>query len=555
VLIALDGTETPIDDSAAPIRNHRGDIVGAVLVFRDIAERRASERAAAFLEALVASSDDAIFGKSLDGIVQTWNDGAERLYGYRAEEIIGHLALELIPPDRAHEESDVLERLRAGERVSHMETVRRRKDGTLRDVSLTLSPVLSPTGEVVGVSHVARDITEQKRHDQNLHQTQKLESLGVLAGGIAHDFNNLLVGMLGNASLALEELPSHTPARALIQDVILASERAAQLTRQMLAYSGKGRFVLEKIDLSAEVRETLPLLQAAIPRTVELRLQLARELPLVEVDPSQLHQVVMNLVVNGAEAIPEGRTGTVDVTTKRVRVDAADLARRQDLAGGELRAGEYVLLEIRDSGAGMDAATRERIFDPFFTTKFTGRGLGLAAVLGIVRGHGGSIAVSSEPGRGATFRVWLPAKLQAEKRVQPDGQPPRDLTGAGTVLVVDDDDTVRRVAKTALERHGYTVLAAVNGAEGVELFRRHADEIRCVILDLTMPVMSGEEALRQIAAARSGVPVILSSGYSEAEALRRFAGQGLAGFLQKPYQAATLAAKVREALGVAGAAG
>jgi CheY-like chemotaxis protein len=316
----------------------------------------------------------------------------------------------------------------------------------------------------------------------------------------------------------------------------------------MLAYSGKGRFVLEKLDLSAEVRDTLPLLQAAIPRTVELRLQLAADLPVVEVDPAQVHQLLMNLVVNGAEAIPAGRPGTVDVATRRVTVDPAELQRRQELAGGELRAGEYVVLEVRDSGAGMDAATRDRIFDPFFTTKFTGRGLGLAAVLGIVRGHGGSIAVESEPGRGAAFRVWLPAKGRAAKREAAAVPSLSDLSGAGTVLVVDDDDTVRRVAQLTLKRHGYTVLTAANGAEGVELFTRHTAEIRCVILDLTMPVMSGEEALRRIAATRAGVPVILSSGYTEAEALRRFAGQGLAGFLQKPYQAATLAAKVRDAI-------
>jgi CheY-like chemotaxis protein len=337
-----------------------------------------------------------------------------------------------------------------------------------------------------------------------------------------------------------------------MEEVILAGERAAQLTRQMLAYAGKGRFVLEMIDLSAEVRDTLPLLQAAIPRTVGLRLQLATDLPLVEVDAAQLHQIFMNLVVNGAEAIPEGRTGTVDVATRRVTIGDTDLPLRQELAGGELRAGEYVLLEVRDSGAGMDAATRERIFDPFFTTKFTGRGLGLAAVLGIVRGHSGAIAVSSEPGRGATFRVWLPARRQGEIQESPAGQPPLDLAGAGTVLVIDDDETVRRVAKTTLERYGYTVLDAANGAEGVDLFRLRAAEIRCVVLDLTMPVMSGEEALRRIAGIRAGVPVILSSGYSEAEALRRFAGQGIAGFLQKPYQAATLAAKVRQALGAAG---
>jgi PAS domain S-box-containing protein len=549
ILIALDGTEIPIDDSAAPVRLDDGPIQGVVLVFRDITERRQGERSTAFFEALVASSDDGIAGKTPDGIVQSWNAGAERLYGYSAAEMVGRPMTDLIPPDRVHEEAEILERLRAGELVSHLETVRRRRNGSLVDVSLTFSPIRDRSGEIVGVSHVARDITEQKRNAETLRESQKMESLGILAGGIAHDFNNLLTGILGNASLVLEDLAGDARARHRIEDVIQAGERAAQLTGQMLAYSGKGRFVVEKVDLSAKVSDMTPLLQAAIPRTVELRLDLENGLPPVEADCSQLQQLLTNLIVNGAEAIREGEAGAIEILTRRLRVDAAYMQQQPEVVGGDLRPGEYVLLEVRDSGSGMDQATRKRIFDPFFSTKFIGRGLGLAAVLGIVRAHGGCIAVSSMPGQGTVFRVWLPAAEPAPAPAAKARQEAPERAGAGTILVVDDEEVVRKVAKAALERHGYTVIQAENGAEGVAVFGANAARIRCVVLDLTMPVMSGEEALRRIQELRPDVPVILSSGFKEAEALRRFEGLKLAGFLQKPYRAATLAAKITHVLG------
>jgi PAS domain S-box-containing protein len=555
VLIARDGTEIPIDDSGAPIHGESSGIQGTVLVFRDITERRGAERNAAYLEAIVASSDAAIIGKSLDGIIQSWNTAAERLYGYRAEEIIGHPAVDLIPPDRVHEESDILEQMRRGGRIIHFETVRRRKDGTPVNVSLVISPIRDKSGQIIGISHVARDITEQKAFAENLRQTQKLESLGILAGGIAHDFNNLLVGILGNASMALSEIPGDSPARGSIEGVLAASERAAQLTRQMLAYSGKGRFVLEPIDLSARIRETVPLIQAAIPRTVVLQLHLVEGLPAIEADPSQIQQLVMNIVINGAEAIPEGHPGAVTITTRIQDVHERYIGSHTEPGALELEPGKYILLEIRDSGSGMNEATRARMFDPFFTTKFTGRGLGLAAVQGIVRGHGGSIDVSSAPGQGTIVRVLLPAQ---EQRVQPALQKQQrsgDLRGSGAVLVVDDEEMVRKFAQQVLEQHGYTLLLAEDGERGVEIFRRESHRIRCVVLDLTMPLMSGAETLARMKELRADIPIILSSGFSEADAVRRFEGKGLAGFLQKPYQITALLEGVKSAIGYTAPAG
>jgi PAS domain S-box-containing protein len=546
ILLAGDGTEIPIDDSGAPIQSG-GRAVGVVLVFRDVTARRRAERDAAYLAALVESSSDAVVGYSPEGIIQSWNAGAERLYGYRADEILGRPIGDLAPPDRAAEVVEFVDRLRAGESIVHTETLRRRKDGSTVDVSLAISPIRNSAGQMIGISHVARDITEQKLQTEKLRQTQKLESIGILAGGIAHDFNNLLAGILGNASLALEDVAPASDVRQRLIDVIAASEKAAELTRQMLAYSGKGQFVLERIDLSARIRETMRLIQTALHANVALELDLQAGLPAIEADPSQIQQLVMNIIINAAEAIPAGRRGTVTVSTRRLVLDGTQI-RHLGPGAGELTPGLHVLFEVADNGVGMDEATRAKIFDPFFTTKFTGRGLGLAAVLGIVRGHHGFIGVTSTPGQGATFRVLLPAvEAAVEPRAQLEPARRPALECGGKVLVVDDEEVVRRMARQILEHYRCGVLLAEDGARGVEIFTREADEIGCVILDLTMPVMSGEEALQRMRSLRTDIPIVISSGYNKAEAMRRFDGKGVAGFLQKPYRAVAFMEAVRAA--------
>ena len=519
-----------------------------MLVFRDISERRRAQRDAAYLAAIVESSEDAIIGLSPAGIIQSWNPGAQRIFGYQAGEVIGRPLAELLPPDRGDEEAGILDQLGRDGSILQSETVCLRKDGTAVDVSITVSPIRDKTGQMIGISHVVRDITEQKKNAEQMRQTQKLESLGVLAGGIAHDFNNLLTGILGNASLALDDLTPGSPARESVEAVISASERAAQLARQMLAYSGKGHFVLERLDLSARVRDTLPLIKSSIPASVELQLDLGEGLPAVEADGAQLQQLIMNIIINGAEAIPEGRPGTVAITTRTEEVTEERSREQQAVVGSELVPGTYILFQVTDTGVGMDEETRARIFDPFFTTKFTGRGLGLAAVLGIVRGHRGCIEVSSTLGQGTTFRVLLPAAAgRADQPVAPATQSV-DLHGSGLILVVDDEQTVRAVAKQSLERYGYKVLLAEDGARGLDIFNREADRIQCVVLDLTMPVMGGEETLSHMKAVRASVPIILSSGFNEAQAVRRFEGKGLAGFLQKPYKSSVLLETVKRVL-------
>ncbi len=382
------------------------------------------------------------------------------------------------------------------------------------------------------------------RLDETLRQSAKLESLGVLAGGIAHDFNNLLTGILGNASLALETVGETHPATQNLRDAIEASERAADLTKQMLAYAGKGRFLIEPVDISALVRQISALIRISIPKHVKLRLDLQQPLPFVEADVAQLQQLIMNLVINAAEAIPEHRQGSVLAITRSQEADAEYLA---TLDAADAAPGTYVAINIHDNGMGMDEATLSKIFDPFFTTKFTGRGLGLAAAIGIVRGHKGVLKVFSSPGQGTTFKVLLPVSA-AVRTQSPTAIALTAASGQGTVLVVDDELVVRKMAANGLERYGYTVVTADDGREGVERFKDLHSRLNLVILDMTMPVMSGEEALGEMRLINPRIPIVLSSGYSEVEAIRRFAGKGIAGFLQKPYTGATLAESVRKIL-------
>jgi signal transduction histidine kinase/ActR/RegA family two-component response regulator len=380
--------------------------------------------------------------------------------------------------------------------------------------------------------------------EHKLQETQKLESLGVLAGGIAHDFNNLLVSILGNVGLVLLDLEPASPVRESIEQIKIAAQRAADLTKQMLAYSGKGRFVMQPIRLNAIIAEMTQLLQVSINKNARLKFNLAENLPPFEGDATQVRQVVMNLIVNASDAIGE-RPGVITLTTGYVRADRTYLA--QTFMAPDLPEGGYVYLEVADTGAGMDAATRARIFDPFFTTKFAGRGLGLAAVLGIVRGHRGAIKVYSEPGDGTVFRVLFPC--QEVKTASGNGSgPEEERRGNGTVLVIDDEDVVRAVTKRMLERFGYTPLVAEDGQSGVQLFRAHQGEIVCTLLDMTMPRMSGEQALREIQKVTPEARVVLMSGYTEEEAISRFAGKGLSGFMQKPYTPEELEEKIHAAL-------
>jgi two-component system cell cycle sensor histidine kinase/response regulator CckA len=400
-------------------------------------------------------------------------------------------------------------------------------------------PLYDDQGELWGAIEVARNITERKRAEEErtrmeaqMREVQKLESLGVLAGGIAHDFNNLLMAILGNADLALLALSIASPARPHVEEISRGSLRAADLCRQMLAYSGKGRFVIGRYDLGEIVQEMAQMLKVSVSKKANLRYSFTAALPAVEVDATQMRQVIMNLIINASEAM-EDQNGFISVVTGVMDCDRAFLA--ESYLDDNLPEGKYVYLEVADTGCGMDDDTRRRIFDPFFTTKFTGRGLGLAAVLGIVRGHQGAIKVYSEPGQGTTFKVLLPAVEWAPGDRPADALSTSQSLPGGTILLVDDDSHVRQVASQMLERLGFNVLTAAHGREGLEVFSAGPGGIACVILDLTMPEMAGDEVFRELRRLRKDVPVIISSGFNEQDVTQRFAGKGVSGFIQKPY--------------------
>lgn len=428
-----------------------------------------------------------------------------------------------------------------------------RSDGQRLEIVANAIPLHTETGEVRGCVATFFDVTARKQavedrlaFERQLQETQRLEGLGVLAGGIAHDFNNLLTGILGNASLGRLDLqPQQAGLGASLNNIEQAALRASDLCRQLLAYAGKGRFVIQRLDLSALVQETAHMLEVSINKKTVLQLLPAAGLPAIQGDATQIRQVLMNLVINASEAIGD-RQGIVTVQTGGARV-SADYLRRFAIHD-HLADGDYVVLEVSDNGDGMSAETQARIFDPFFTTKFTGRGLGLAAVLGIVRGHKGAIKVYSEPGRGTTFKLLFPACTSADASPARPVSAPIPWRGKGRVLIIDDEPFVRTVAEQIFRTLGLTPTLARDGVEAIELLRASPDAFAVVLLDLTMPRMDGEETLRNLRLINPGLRVILTSGFNEQSTTQRFVGRGLAGFLPKPFTIEMLTEQLRKVM-------
>ncbi|MCP4659195.1 MAG: response regulator [bacterium] len=530
----------PID-----FQNLKVTIEMAFYTSRVDAERRRAEEALRESEekwrSITEYSPDHIMLLGLDGTIRFINFTVPDL---TREEVIGKPVYDFMPVDFHQDAADCFAEVAATGEPGSYEAEYRPRTGEVRIFESRVGPVFR-AGEVVALTVSSTDITERRRLDERIQQAQKLESLSILAGGVAHDFNNLLSAILGNVDLALLDLSPVAPARDSIEAINEAAGRAAELCKQMLAYSGKGAYVVELVDLSAIVQETVHLLEALISKKALIDLQLTTGLPAVKADATQIRQVIMNLITNASEAIGD-RSGTVTIRTGAMDCGHEYLTHLH--AADDLREGCYVFLDVVDNGCGMDEDTKAKIFDPFFTTKFTGRGLGLAAVLGIIRGHGGAVNVHSEPNRGTTIKILLPAGGAALEAPAPKPGKPLGHGGA-TVLVVDDDDRVRAVTRKMLERLGYEVLTADDGRETIAILQQQGTEIAVVLLDLTMPHIDGKQTLAEIERLGIEVPVILTSGHSEQEAVRRYEQRGLAGcFLQKPYRTASLRAKLCEIL-------
>jgi len=408
-----------------------------------------------------------------------------------------------------------------------------------------LEPLVSAVAQIMSGRRAA---IEREGLRNQLYQAQKMESLGLLAGGIAHDFNNLLTAILGNTDLAMADLPETGRAQQHLQRIHATCLRAGDLAGQMLAYSGKGRFVVRAVDLSATVEDIAHLLEVSVAKKTRLRFALDPDLPPIKADVTQLSQVIMNLITNAAESIADGQAGAISLTTSVVTCDQEYLRQNNAYNHEGLQEGDYVSLEVSDSGSGMAPEIVARMFDPFFSTKLEGRGLGLAATLGIVRGHQGTIIVHSEVDKGTTIRCLLPASHETEITAPPPKRGDTSWQGVGTVLVVDDEDTVRTIIGEMIKALGFDLLTAVDGLEGIEVFKQHADVIDLVILDMSMPNVDGEEAFKEIQKIRPGARVVLTSGYTQQETIGELTGDGPSGFLQKPFGIATLRQQILEVL-------
>ncbi|MBT0663471.1 PAS domain S-box protein [Geobacter pelophilus] len=400
-----------------------------------------------------------------------------------------------------------------------------------------------------GFATIFSDVTLRKRAEEEkrlledkMRHSQKLESLGVLAGGIAHDFNNILTAVIGNADIALMQISPESPIVENLRRIESAATRATDLARQMLAYSGKGKFVIESIDMNRLIEEMGHMLEVSISKKAVLSFSLTRPLPLVEADATQLRQVLMNLVINASEAIGE-RSGVISIATGSMECNSAFL--RDVWLEDNLPGGVYVYVEVSDNGCGMDKETMKRIFDPFFTTKFTGRGLGMAAVLGIIRGHKGLIKIYSEPGQGSVFKILLPSTSKPEEQANETRDARESWQGRGLVLFVDDEETVCDIGSEMLKMLGFEVITALDGREALDVFQRHP-EISLVIIDLMMPHLDGEQTFTELRKLRPDLKVIMSSGYNEQEVTQRFLGKGISGFIQKPYRLSDLETVIKK---------
>ncbi|MGB1249359.1 MAG: response regulator [Candidatus Promineifilaceae bacterium] len=469
------------------------------------------------------------------------NNRVKDHFGMTAEEVVGREIQTFLPPDYVAHIAPYTAKVYETKQPTVFETPVTLYDGTqIIERSYYYPHIINGHVEALFMLHM--DVTEARRTEDSLGKAQKLESLGVLAGGIAHDFNNLLVAMLGQNSLALAKIEAGHPAKRHIVQSIVASERAATLTQQMLAYSGRGAFTIGAINLNELIANNLKLFEVSIPKNVQLVTNLSAELPHIEADTAQMQQLIMNLIINAGQAIGE-KNGRVTISTS-VETITPDRGEFWEITGDVLVPGPYVSIQVQDDGVGMDQETKDKIFDPFYTTKDEGTGLGLAAALGIIRGHDGGIHLYSEVGHGTVFHLLFPVSdtiVEVVSEAEPHFREPELMH---TILVIDDEVDIVTTVADMLEIKGINTIQATRGKDALRIYQQQQSEISLVLLDLMMPGMNGEEVFQNLRSINPDVKVVLSSGYSEAEATRHFIGQGLADFIQKPYDFQTLVSKI-----------
>ncbi|HEY5104345.1 MAG TPA: PAS domain S-box protein [Acidimicrobiales bacterium] len=501
----------------------------------------------ALLAEIVNSTDDAVIGKNLDGTITSWNRGAELMYGYSTEEALGKNIMFITPPSHRAELRRDLQSIRRGQRVAHHETQRLSRDGTVIDISVSISPIRDKTGNLLGSSAIGRDITYQKslEHDQGLlearlRQAERLESLGQLAGGIAHDFNNLLGVILNYATFVKNELDDHVAALDDLEKIHDAAEKAAKLTRQLLIFAHREVLQLEILDLNTLVTDINHLLERVIGDNIELVSHLEENLWFVTADPGQIEQVLFNLAINARDAMANGGLLTID--TANIDVDETYASTHPGM-----KPGRYVRLRVNDTGAGIEKSVLQRVFEPFFTTKPQGEGtgLGLPTVYGIIAQLGGEIQLYSEPGIGTTCRVLIPAtdvtptKIEIERAL-------RDHRGTETILVVEDEDLLREATKRILERHGYVVLVCASGPEAIELVEHREGDVDLLLTDVFLPVMLGPEVAEKIHDIIPELRILYMSGY--AQPVLGSTLHGDVALLEKPYSEEQLLMKIRNSI-------
>jgi len=533
------GREFPAEASIAKFR--AGSETVLTVRLRDISQSLQAEKGLRQLAAIVDSSEDAIISQSLDGVITTWNSGAEKLFGYAAAEIIGLNASILLPPKLREELSRQVEQVKQGA-CWRGETVRVRKDGRHIEVGLSISLLKGEKGTVPGLSIIARDITERKRLEEQLRQSQKMEAVGRLAGGVAHDFNNLLSVIVGYGYLIHANTTPDQPAHSSAQEIMAAAGRAGALTRQLLAFSRKQVLQPEVLELNSVLKEMDQMLPRLIGEDIDLRIVHGQNLRRVELDPVQIEQVIMNLVVNSRDAMPNG--GKLTIETGNASFDQWDATHHG------VPPGDYVMLAVSDTGEGIDEKTQKLIFEPFFTTKEPGKGtgLGLSTVYGIVAQAKGHISLYSEPGNGTTFKIYFPATAAAAAEQPAVYASKPALCGTETVLVVEDSELLRNLVAQFLRDSGYKVLIASDGQQALKIADEWSGLIDLLLTDVIMPVLGGQELAAKLSAKYPKLTVLFMSGYTDSALLHQGAIEDGKSFLQKPFSPDLLLLRVREAL-------